>query len=206
MLLTVSPVIASGSAFKVTYVSAEHIYINGGTEDGLAVGDTLTFIGKNRDTVLVELAYTAGHSASGIIVSGAGLPVVGDLLLASTKVGTETPIEPEPIIVSQPPEDIPKEIVQEEPFKDETVPPTELKGTISFGVYHWSDQSPANLDFTQTNTRMNLKVHRLWDEHLTLAIREGSLEFCNKAIESADMDCQYIVVTIFYLCPQHVPQ
>jgi len=176
------------TAFKVTYISAENVYIDGGNEDGLLVGDTLLLKGKDKDTVLVEIQYVAGHSASCRKISGIADPVIGDrFIIQASALSDDMPVTEETTA------DAPVELPEISSLKSGTVseriakPSTKVKGNVALRYYYWSDQSPANLDFSQTNTRLNLKVHHLWNEHITFVLRSrGRYDARRQAYSNVD--------------------
>lgn len=162
---------AGDGTYKITYISAEHVYIDGGSEDGLNAGDTLRANGTGPDTVLVELLYTAGHSSSGRKISGNSRLSEGDRLVVHARTQAGPDLESASAVSANSINELAADPIEITDFPDEPPASTLIKGTLSFGLYHWSDHSPANLDFTQTSTRLNMKVHHLWDEHVTLIIR-----------------------------------
>ncbi len=162
---------SADAPFQVTYLSAEYVYLDGGAENGLQTGDTLMVVGRQDDSILVEVVFTAGHSASARKVSGKSNPVTGDrLAIFSRARDKEKPAIATGIVSGA--GDVTDEIKQAESRLGSSSPasPT-IKGSFSLGFYHWSDRSPANLDFSQTSSRLNLRVHRLWNDHITFAIR-----------------------------------
>ena len=48
----------------VKYISADYIYIDGGREDGIAIGDTLSILNNRKESVLLKVIYISDHSAS----------------------------------------------------------------------------------------------------------------------------------------------
>lgn len=171
VLYSAQPTCAVDGNYKITYISAEHVYIDGGSEDGLNVGDTLRADGAGADTVLVELLYTAGHSSSGRKIFGNSMLSVGDRLVVHARAQSGPVLKSAHEVSADAIDEPAAEPIEIAGFRDEPPASSLIKGTLSLGFYHWSDQSPANLDFTQTSTRLNMKVHHLWDEYVTLVIR-----------------------------------
>lgn len=163
---------AARTEFTVTYVSADHVYIDGGAEDGLAVGDQLVKVSAAQDSVILEIVFAAGHSASCRVTSGTSGVAVGDRVAYHAR-GGEAPIE-EPVslpdTVSAPPEE-PSPTEPTASAAHFSPAPVRLSGGLSLGFYYWADAGPANLDFSQSNARLTLKAQRLWNQHLTLALR-----------------------------------
>lgn len=158
---------AWADTFVVTYRSIELIYIDGGREDGLAVGDKGEV--RRGDQVIAELdiAHIAAHSASCKIVSQSGDVVIGDTVSVTLSVAQsaakDSSVTTSPGLFDSPrwnPQALTHDVAR--PVVD---------GSVGLRVSHWDDQSPANLDFTQTNANVRLEVSNLWDGKLALAFR-----------------------------------
>jgi hypothetical protein len=52
------------NSFRVRYLSAEHVYLDGGRVDGLAIGDTLRVRRDELEVARLAVVYVADHSAS----------------------------------------------------------------------------------------------------------------------------------------------
>ncbi|MDH3215034.1 MAG: hypothetical protein OEN01_01930 [Candidatus Krumholzibacteria bacterium] len=73
--------IAAGEPIRVTYISAEAIYVDGGKRAGLVAGDTLVVsMGKHAGTRLV-VANLSSHSAACRVIDAHAI-AVGDVLVA----------------------------------------------------------------------------------------------------------------------------
>lgn len=167
-LLLAGPVLAERSEFAVTYVSADHIYVDGGREDGLNIGDRLGVV-VGGDSIVLEVVFVAGHSGSCRPIMGS-LPLkVGDKLFVLSQVPGQstadtTAAPPAPAIEPPAP-------TVEHSRSLASTHATRLTGSFGIGYYHWSDGGPADLDFTQTNARLSVKARHLWHENVTLTIR-----------------------------------
>lgn len=153
--------------FAVTYVSAENVYLDGGLEDGLHVGDRLTVSVSGKEATL-EVVFAAGHSASCRLVAGTTFPSVGAkarIVARAVAVETDSSVEENPLIASQ------KIELARPAAAPEPALPRLVSGTVSLRHHHWMDNSPANLDFSQSDARLDLKARRLFDENITLTVR-----------------------------------
>ncbi|RJP73711.1 MAG: hypothetical protein C4532_04085, partial [Candidatus Abyssobacteria bacterium SURF_17] len=153
--------------FSVTYVSAEHVYLDGGSDDGLQIGDRLA-LGPNERTPALEVVYVAVHSASCRLLAGARMPSAG----ANTRVvARAVTSEPESATPSATVGTIVGAAPQTPSLAPEVVLPVLLSGTVSLRHHHWADNNPSNLDYSQSDARLDLKARRLFDENITLIIR-----------------------------------
>jgi len=50
--------------FKIKYISANHVYLDGGIDDGISTGDTLKVLNKTKISALLKVIYVSAHSAS----------------------------------------------------------------------------------------------------------------------------------------------
>lgn len=179
MLLTILAAIPPGTAqtqkrfFKIKYISADFVYLDGGKEDGLSVGDTLgVFRGKKRIATLV-VSFLAQHSASCKIVESEGRLQVGDqaVLLRSNPV-MGPPQSPDSVKQAGA-GPIPAE-QKGKPKKSEKARKSRgarTSGYLALQWYSFNDRGQGNLDFTQPTARFNLKVTDLWNRDFRIRIR-----------------------------------
>jgi hypothetical protein len=159
--------------FSVTYLSAEHVYINGGKSDGLFAGAKLRVTLKDGSQSDLEVVFAAEHSSSCAIVGGRGRVSVGDkavLVVSAPAEAATAAVAPEdsvhgPALVDTAAVWAPTS--SKGPARDATL----VSGGISLLLYDWSDNSAANLDFTQTTARLSLKARRLWGQDLNFVLR-----------------------------------
>ncbi len=167
LLILALHTVAHASSFVVTYRSLELVYIDGGRNDGLSVGDRGEI--RRDDQIIAELdiAHIAAHSASCRIISQSGEIVVGDTVSISVSI-------PKPDVqdtVSQAssgfrdsPRWSPKSVGRQ---NDRPV----VDASVGLRVSHWDDHNSSNLDFTQTNASLRLQVSNLWDGKLAASFR-----------------------------------
>jgi hypothetical protein len=160
------------TTFIVKYVSIENVYLDGGSDDGLAVGDHLVITRKDGAKIELEVVFVALNSASCAIVGPAATVEVGDKAEISSRVPAPPAADttkPD-TLAAQPREDT---TAQPTLFRRTygRPPQTRVNGTISFLMYNWNDQSPANLDFTQSTARFDLRARRLWGKEINFAFR-----------------------------------
>ena len=81
MILLVIPVGSHADTdpdFQIRYLSADHIYINAGSADGLNVGDRVSVKRENKIVTELEVIYVSAHSASCEISGEDAALVAGD--------------------------------------------------------------------------------------------------------------------------------
>ncbi len=149
--------------FKVTFVSVDHVYIDGGKIDGLGVGDKLKLTGQKNSKAALEIVYISEHSSSCIIIDGSQDFAVGTAV-SRLKGGGAAKKGASLSSSSKNPETVPPSFG----------PPALVSGNVAIGFNQWFDNSAANLDFTQSNARLNLIVSNLFRGDITLAVRTRS--------------------------------
>lgn len=160
-------------AFKVTYLSAEHVYLDAGKADGLRVGDQLAQAAVSNQTAVLEVVFVARHSASCRILDKSISVSPGAKVILITHqpdrvdIDSLTPDNQHVTVAERPPQvsSLNQSVV--------SVPnvPVRLYGSVSTVFYSWQDRSPANVDFSQTSGRLNLRAVNIGFEHLEFAVR-----------------------------------
>ncbi|MBI5838420.1 MAG: hypothetical protein HZB25_14380 [Candidatus Eisenbacteria bacterium] len=59
-----APIAPAKASAKVTYLSGTSVYVEAGSKDGLAVGDTLTVVRQARSVAWLRVAFLASHRAA----------------------------------------------------------------------------------------------------------------------------------------------
>ncbi len=156
------------SVFNVKYISSGHIYIDGGSADGLTSGDTLRII--RNDTLIARIltSYTSEHSSSCVVLDKTSEIQVGDKALASINI--IMPEYPERVSVESPVEqDQPAAITASEVVTEKIS--SRISGRVSLGYYVWNDMNSSDLDFSQPSMGLRLNVRNLWGSPVSLNIR-----------------------------------
>jgi len=154
---------------KVKYLSSDHVYLDGGTGEGLMLGDTLSIERDKAEAALLEIIYIATHSASCKILSSQGEIALGDPAIFIGGPRRESPEIEDTATAVQIPTDIetPQPEIEGEPEK----PAVRLKGSVALQTYYQNDTGPANFDFSQPALRVNLKAANIWRTGYTLSVR-----------------------------------
>ena len=160
--------------YVVSYVSAEHVYIDAGREDGLEVGDHLLRVVNGKTEVDLEVVFVARHSASCRQLDTSGSVGAGDRLTLAPRGDREVEIQTDSKVPLGTPElnvpvESPSPVINA--LNERPGVPVKVFGNASMLLYHWQDRSDANLDFTQSSARLNMRAENVWFEHLTFSIR-----------------------------------
>lgn len=145
----------SKNEFRVKYVSAEHVYIGGGSADGVEVGDTLDVYDDGSIVSEIEAVYVAENSSSCKIISGTRKDLDG--LRVVFKHEKVAPAEPVAENESTPSPDtvIPAETsITESPGRE----PSIIKGRAALQLYAFNDRSASNLDIMQPTLRLDFQM------------------------------------------------
>ncbi len=177
LTILVSLVIAVGMAtagdlrFTVRYLSAENVYLNGGSADGLKVGDRLVLKRTGGCSTELEVVFVAEHSAScTFAVDSCGISVGDFAYLAGSDIPESATSSDSSIQIQVVPDTMPTS----QPHKPLATPrklPPKFSGSLAVGYYSWNDQSVSNLDFQQATARLNFKARRLFGREVTLNVR-----------------------------------
>ncbi len=168
ILISISSISAQESAkdFTIKYISNENIYIDGGSIDGLAVGDTIIVMRKNTRIAVMTINYTADHSAACTIVSQSMQVQPGDLarplvLRQQEKFETvSSPLKTRKTILRQ------KTQTKQNDMK--------IRGSVSLQWYHFEDMSEGNFSFDQPGGRLNLRMKNVFTKNLNFRIKTKS--------------------------------
>lgn len=150
--------------FKVKYISADHIYLDSGSAEGLSVGDTVQIVDGKKIIALLKVAYASEHSASCEILEKKGEINVGDIARALIDAKKEISVKKE------------TERRQRTFDSDESSESRRrlmrVSGYLSLQWYQYSDISNNHqYDFTQPTIRFKLNAKKLWDDDYYFRIK-----------------------------------
>lgn len=168
LILVLSGVSLAAENISVKYISMEHVYLNAGSVDGLAVGTRLNVLGENGTKAELEVVFVAAHSASCKVIGPIEQIQVGDRVVTQSLLVVDS-AQVADTTVSPLPEPVKAENAVSPVRPKKTASP--VTGNISFVFYHWNDDTEPNLDFTQATTRLSLKARRLFGQEVTLSVR-----------------------------------
>ncbi len=157
-------------AFTVTYLSSELVYLNGGTDAGLAIGDRGIIRQKDSAVVEIEVAYVASHSSSGRILRLERDVQVGDTVHITARADRPmTPPGPEASSGKMTTDQAagPKSAA----LKPGGTRLASLGGSVYLLYNRWDDRQHTDLGFRQANVSLNLQARRIAGTDLTLTVR-----------------------------------
>ena len=157
--------------YNVKYVSAQHVYIDAGRDDNLAVGDTLRIFRDEIEIAQIEIVYVSDNSSSGKIITQTGEITPGDsaALLHPKAVKPASPEAQSDTATS-----ITHEYAASQPIKDKPKTIGRIHGRVAFQLYRYDDKSPADLDITRPTLRLVLSSQNTGIENLSFNLNMRS--------------------------------
>ena len=165
------PHLLAGAQFKsyrVKYISAENVYLDGGSYDGLAIGDTLVVRRTGRADALLKVHYISESSSACRLLT----PESG---VARNDVAVLISVHPAPAGIEQRTAESPL------PRFERVEPPqapvmgkrfrTRTSGSVSMQWYQVKDLSAYGFNVRQPSARLSLRVRNLWREGLNFDVR-----------------------------------
>lgn len=146
---------------RVKYVSTEHVYLDGGKLDGLAVGDTLEVHGNTDEKILLEVVYVARHSASCKKITGTNPVKAGDTVSV-----TNIPEKGQEIFKRQ----TRKRNISVRAEKKRSSPSSSVRGTARIQWYQFTDEDK-RFQYREPSFRLNLKIINAIKDHVSINIR-----------------------------------
>jgi hypothetical protein len=159
---------SSADKYLVKYESSEHIYIDGGSGDGVVVGDTLEILKADSTVTEIVAEFVSEHSSSCKIISGqkGGLKGLSARQKHAKPIMAEIPEEDQ--TRPGPESEIEADLQAERKPREKS---SFIKGRAAVQLYTYNDRGPADLDIFQPTFRANLEIQNLGNENLTLKIR-----------------------------------
>lgn len=156
---------------KVTFVSAELVYLNGGRAEGLTVGAKPVVFRDDQRVTELEVQHLAEHSSACRFVGPVVTVLVGDVVRVSvdTKSATDSlSPPPAPSVLGSTPTPAHE--------TDAGIPQgpswhPHASGSIAALYSNWDDHTEQNLDFRQGRFDTDLRVEPLWTPGLSFAMR-----------------------------------
>ena len=161
----------AGREISIKYISQDYIYIDAGSADGLAPGDSLSIVKDDSvEIAVLVISFCAEHSSSCQIVSQTESINLSHKTLIKFKAlaqDSPKPITPELSDTSQ-------KLISEPPLKNKPTKFAEISGRLSAQIYSYNDQNTSNLDFTQPTMRLNFKAANILNSPLSLSVKVRS--------------------------------
>ncbi|MCB2229666.1 hypothetical protein KQH82_03050 [bacterium] len=157
-VLAVSSVHARSAT--VTYVSTEGVYFDAGSNDGLAIGDTLDVVRGGVTIASVVINNISSQSAAAVIVSQEQPVAAGDVVVIGEPGEISVPPPPEPTVV---------EAVEEETRA--TGPDRRLRGDVAMSLYQHQGMGENDLNWSRPGISMHLWVDEIGDGSISFEMR-----------------------------------
>jgi len=169
-------------SFNIKYISAEHVYISGGRNDGLMAGDTLTIVRDNQLVASIQILFVADNSSSCAILNQKLLISTNDIAMI-TKILNEDEQMMAPKTTE--PETTERTIRSPELPSYKSEPLGVVSGKTAFQYFYYDDKSPTDLDFSQPTLRLNLTAERLGGRKINFNLKMRSRQnFRSKSYSS----------------------
>lgn len=157
---------------KVTFVSADLVYLNGGRAEGLTVGSKpIVFRDTQRITEL-EVMHLAEHSSACRFIGPVTQIFVGDI----ARISVELRAVPDSLGAAANAKSVsPSSVATEDAGNLQvnngpSIHP-DASGSIAVLYSDWDDHTDAKLDFSQARLNIDLRVEPLWTPGLSFALR-----------------------------------
>lgn len=155
----------AGSAVKVKYISANHVYLDAGRLNGISIGDTVKVIKGGKDAAVLRVVFVADNSANCDILSKNVTIEPGDLVVVPAK----TVVEADSLDVQKK-----RRTRQFKTTVNTKKSKTRISGYISAQWYQFIDANNGLHDFKQPTVRLNFSGRNLWDDSYYIRIKARS--------------------------------
>jgi hypothetical protein len=163
------PVRAQEKRLTVKYRSAGNVYLDGGSADGVAVGDHLAALSRGETIAELEVVFIAERSASCRILSEKRTVQAGDVVIVKAK--PVAPVEAQTVTTAAVTPAVAAPVAQAGSAPAERRPWARARGGVSIGLYRLWDDTPANYDFEQRTGRADLNLWDLWGKPYEFSFR-----------------------------------
>lgn len=145
---------AQVNSYKIKYISSEFVYIDAGSQQEVAIGDSLDVLRVVKKIALLKVVYTAGHSASCQIIEQQSALQVGDLVTHRKTAKNE--VESIAIRESR------KRQFDQPKTKTKNDVHARISGSLAFQTHFYKDISTRAYDFLQPGVRLRLRARNLF--------------------------------------------
>ena len=194
---------AQQKEFSIKYISASHVYLQGGRSDGLEIGDTLKVFRRGGQLGIIKIDYVSNHSSSCTILEKRTEIKTGDVarLLKKTDSG-----KPEAVVKkSNEQAESLTNVGKRRPHSAKRL--MRINGYFSLQLYYFKDLGTQDFNFIQPTARFRLRIARLWQSHFNFEIKfrtrfnQRSRRF-TKRIPKSEWQNRLYSFTIDYNNPQ----
>jgi hypothetical protein len=163
--------VAQQKSYRVKYISTENVYLDGGSYDGLAVGDTLAVRRGGRADALLKINYISESSSACQILTPDQRVEKNDAAVLLT-------VHPAPAVRGKVKAALPPRRFERVAPPKSTVPGkrfrTRTSGSASVQWYQVEDLSAYGFNIRQPSGRLSMKIRNLRYEGLNFDVRYRS--------------------------------
>ncbi len=141
----------------VRYVSADHVYLDGGRGEGIRPGDRFAIHRGERQVAVVTVEHVATHSASCRVESASGRIRPGDRAVPIQAAADAADSTATAVAASPPARRRPVPSPAPAPEREASRRPSSWRGGLSLDWDHTDDRTVSDLDATRTTVRFRLR-------------------------------------------------
>lgn len=149
----------------VKYRSSTSVYLEGGSADGLTVGDHIMVQSRGETIAELEVVFLSERSASCRVLSETRPVQAGDEAIVKAKAPAPEPAPEPATVVEAPP------MVAAPPSPAPDTPWARARGGFSLGLYRFFDDTATGYDFEQRTGRADLSLWQIAGKPLQFNMR-----------------------------------
>ncbi len=147
----------------VTYLSADLVYVDAGSANGVSVGDQFAFYRDGQWLANLVVVSVAENRASCKLETDTQALQLGDWCYLRKRV--------EPSVPSEPAENTVNVSKERKPRTAKSVKRSPVRGSVSLQYYQFTDDSGNERGFKQPGLRVNLRGEELWGGAYAIRVR-----------------------------------
>ena len=185
---------SENSVIKVSYISADYVYITAGSRDDIQIGDQLKVTRGEKKISLIEVVFTSGYSSSCKVIEKYFDILPDDRVEIFKKSKREkVTVKAKPATRSR------KVLTKKEIYK--TKSKTRVSGYISLQHYQFLDQSENGYNLSQPSINFKLKIRKLWNRDYNFQLRFRSRYYNRAGVNSFSIpskEWRYRLYTFYF--------
>ena len=186
--------------FKISYISAELVYLDGGKDLGLTLGSRLKVVRDNRTIAELEVTHLSQNSSACAILSQQAAPTPGD-----TVFWIAPPTQPQPTTEAEPAKPSPPVAKPSSASKSvkprKKRPDRHVRGTIAFQWFQFQDNSGFASDYDQPSLKISLRGQELMGGHYGFTIRTRTRQRANTRTDETEYQNRIYQAAFHYQNP-----
>ena len=167
-IFTVSLHAQTARKFSIVYLSSTHVYINGGRDDGLQVGDTLRVFRNGHYISTIRVDYLASHSASCLALENKHGIHQNDLAVFQSDTKKKSKVSPNKANRTTGIAHLSNASAPAQKVKQSF---SRVRGYLSLQYYRFSDLKSHQYDFSQPTVRLRVRIDNMWTPGINFEMR-----------------------------------